>query len=338
MTDTVTPRDAVEQYLTSRRNELADASLQNIRYRLKQFVKWTDDVGIDDISELDGKICERWKLARVDAGLAPITVQQHMITFRHFVRYCGSIGYVDPDLHELIRIPPTNKSDRSRDETIEHERAEAILSHLSQFEWASRRHVVLGLLWDTGMRTGSLRALDIDDVHGDEGPMFLTVVHRPETDTPLKLGAEGSRNVTITDDELADAVRDYLEHNHPDVTDEHGREPLIATKKGRASKTTIRTDVYRATQPCLLRDCPHDEDEQTCVHLNNRDRAGSCPSARSPHTIRRSAITAHLDDGVPKEIVGERASVSVDTLEEHYDVRTAEQRRQNRLAYLRDDA
>lgn len=337
MTDTVTPKDAVEQYLTSRKHELTDASIQNIRYRLKQFVKWTDEVDIDDISELDGMMCERWKLARIDADLSPVTVRQHMMTFRHFIRWCGSVGYVDTDLHEMIQIPRTDKSDRTRSDSIVPERANAILSHLSRFEWASRRQIVFWTLWHTAIRMGSLRALDVDDVHTSGDSSYFTIRHRPETDTPLKLKVEGERNVTISDADLRKALEEYIEHNRPEVEDEHGREPLIATVYGRASKTTIRTDVYRATQPCIMKDCPHGEDEATCVYLNNRDRAGSCPSARSPHAIRRGAITAHLDQGIPKEIVGERASVSVDTLEEHYDARTEEQRRKNRLRYLDDE-
>ncbi|TKX73082.1 site-specific integrase [Halorubrum sp. GN11_10-6_MGM] len=335
MSECVPPEDAVEQYLTSRRNELADASQQNIRYRLKQFVEWTDEAGVDDMAEFDGMLCEQWKLARVDAGLARITVRQHMMTFRHFIRWCGSVGYVDSDLHEKIRIPRTTKSDRTRDDTIQPERANAIVNHLAQFSWASRCHIVFGLLWHTAMRTGSLRALDVGDFHYSGSDAYLAVSHRPDTDTPLKLGDEGERNVTIANSDLADTVSDYIEYNRPDVEDEHNREPLIATDYGRAAKTTIRTDVYRATQPCLLGDCPHGESESTCVHLNNPDKAGSCPSARSPHMIRRGAITAHLDDGVPKEIVGERASVSADTLEEHYDARSKEQRRQNRLKHLK---
>ena len=333
MTSHVTPEDAVEQYLTSREHELADASLQNLRYRLKQFRLWAEEIELENISELDGMMCERWKLARVDAGLAPITVQQHMRTFRHFVRWAGTVGYVDPDLHELIRIPSVNRSERSRDETIEFERAEAIMEYLGRFEWASRRHVVFGILWHTAMRTGSLRALDINDIEEHGGAVYLRVRHRPETDTPLKLARDGSRNVTISDSDLSEAIPDYVDHNRPDVEDDHGRSPLIATQNGRASKTTIRVDCYQVTHPCAIGDCPHGRSQQSCEYRHH-DKSGGCPSARSPHAIRRAAITSHLDEGIPKEIIAERASVSTDTLEEHYDARSEEDKRRNRLRYL----
>lgn len=99
------PSEAVETYLTSGQQELADSSIQNIRYRLKQFVNWTDEIGLEDMGELDGMLCERFKMARIDDDLAPITVQQHMRTFRHFVRWCESVELVRQGVGDLIRIP-----------------------------------------------------------------------------------------------------------------------------------------------------------------------------------------------------------------------------------------
>jgi len=335
MKDTVTPTKTIDQYIKSREHELAEASVQNIRYRLKQFRQWTDEINLKDISELDGMMCEQWKLARVEGGLEPITVQQHMRTFRHYVRWMGTVGYVDPDLHELIRIPSVDKSERSRDVMIEFERAEAILEHLGQFAWASRRHIIFGILWHTAMRTGSLRALDVDDVeeHGDI--VYVRVRHRPKTGTPLKLRENGSRNVTISDTDLADAILDYINHTRTNVEDGYGRDPLITTKNGRASETTIRVDCYRATHPCEIEDCPHDRNKQNCEYRSH-GQTGGCPSARSPHAVRRGAITAHLNRGIEKEVIGERAAVSVGTLESHYDARTEEDKRRNRLLALEE--
>ncbi|AUX08938.1 integrase/recombinase XerC [Halalkaliarchaeum desulfuricum] len=322
--------------MQSKEHEVSAATIQNLRYRLKQFRLWTEQTGLDDMRELSGRDCERWKLARANAGLAPVTMRAHMRTFRQFIRWCGVVGYCKPDLHELVRIPEVDKADRRRDDAISYERAQRIVSYLEQFEYASRRHIVFGILWHTAMRTGSLRALDVDDVvHADDGTMYLKVRHRPETETPLKLGAEGERNVTIADPTLSSAIEDWVKHQRPPVEDEYEREPLIATRQGRAAKTTIRVGVYRATQPCHTDECCHGRVRENCEYVE-RNRLASCPSAISPHALRRSAITSHLKQGVPKEIVSERASVSMDTLSEHYDVRTEEQARSTRQEYIDD--
>lgn len=59
-----------------------------------------------------------------------------------------------------------------------------------------------------------------------------------------------------------------------------------------------------------------------------------CPDSVSSHPIRRSAITHHLDSDVPKAIVSERMNVSEKIIDQHYDARDKEQKRQNRQKYL----
>jgi len=51
-----------------------------------------------------------------------------------------------------------------------------------------------------------------------------------------------------------------------------------------------------------------------------------CPSSVSPHAIRRGAITHHLNSDVPETAVGDRANVSLNVLENHYDQRSKRDR------------
>jgi integrase len=275
-------------------------------------------------------------MARVEDSLAPITVQQHMRTFRHFVRWCESVEIVDQGVGDLIRIPDTSKDERSRDTSISAKRARSILQYLRKFNYCSIQHLFFGLIWQTGMRIGSVHALDVDDVNHDRsGSLYLELRHRPETGTPLKLGKEGERHITVGDGPLSKAIEDWLQHERPDIVDEQGRSPLLVTSRGRASKTTLRVACYKATHPCLLDECPHGKEQKTCKHRSH-ERAGGCPSSVNPHAIRRSAITHQLDEGMPKDLVSERCNVSPDTLDEHYDARSEEQKRQNRTRYIDD--
>lgn len=333
----ITPETAVEEFIESKSYESSDSTIQNLTYRLKQFRLWCDQNNIRDLRELSSRDAEKFKVARANAGLSPVTMRCQIRTFKQFLRWAGNVGYCKPDLHERIIVPTPKREDRSREELISYRRGQRILSYLRKYEFASRRHLIFGILWHTGMRMGSLRSLDIGDVsHDDGGAMYLEIQHRPDTDTPLKLQKQGERHVTIADPELAEAIEGWLEHQRPDVKDEHGRQPLITTKRGRASHSTIRCDVYRATHPCLIDgECPHGNDRETCRYVA-RDFAGGCPSTVSPHPIRRSAITYHLDQDIPKEIVADRVAVSTDVLEEHYDGRDQEQSRTTRAKYVND--
>ena len=50
-----------------------------------------------------------------------------------------------------------------RDVMLESSRAEEVLGHLSKYEYASRPHVVLTLMWHTMMRTSAVHSLDVDE-------------------------------------------------------------------------------------------------------------------------------------------------------------------------------
>ena len=261
-----------------------------------------------------------------------MTLENHLRTFRVFVWWCESNEAVEPGVAEKIIIPKVSASEKVRDELVTYEEAEAIIDYLNRFEYGSRNHIIFHLLWHTGMRRGTLHALDVDDWHPSEG--FLAVRHRPESDTPLKLKEEGERNITVADDRLATALNDYIEHNRYDVTDDHGREPLLTSSGDRLHGSSIQYAIYKVTRPCYYTGkCPHDREIEDC-EATTSEGYPKCPSSVSPHPVRRGAITAHLNRNIPKEIASGRMSVSVDTLEEHYDARSMEEKRRNRERHL----
>lgn len=327
------PEVAVEQYLASREHDCAESTVRDHRYRLKQFLVWADEIGLDDMNDLTGRDCEQFKNWRItECDVNQLTLENHLRTFRVFVRWCESVDAVTEGTADKIIIPRLSKGEKTKEIHIESEQAAKIIDYLCRFEWATTTHIVFHTLFHTGVRRGALHGLDTEDWHSTDG--YLSIRHRPETDTPLKLKNEGERNINISDDRLAEALDDYIEHNRHSVTDDHGRSPLLTSKHGRLSAGAIQHYVYKVTRPCYYGvDCPHGRDEQECEAMTY-ETYSKCPSSVSPHAIRRSSIVHHLNQDVPKEIASERMSVSVDTLEEHYDARSKEDRRRNRARYL----
>jgi hypothetical protein len=89
------------------------------------------------------------------------------------------------------------------------------------------------------------------------------------------------------------------------------------------SKSTLRRDLYRITQPCRYgAGCPHDRDPEHCESRLDNNLLSTCPSNVSPHPIRRGGICDQLKQGVPKDTICERADVSRKVLNKHYDLRT----------------
>lgn len=129
-------------------------------------------------------------------------------------------------------MPDVEPEDEARDVLLKESRAVEILTYLEKFEYASREHVILALLWHTGIRLGSIRAFDVDDF--DPTAPCIDLRHRPETGTPLKNKQAANRSIAIGP-RYADVLTDHIQVNRTDVRDEHGRQPLITSEYGRLS-------------------------------------------------------------------------------------------------------
>ena len=332
--DPIDPSTAIEMYLDSRRHELADATLQSHRYRLKQFKKWCASQGLDNLNDLTGRDLHRFRVKRREEDdLATASMKGQLATLRMFLRFCTTIDAVEPELDEKILLPKTTEED-AREKMIEPERAREIRQYLERYRYATLEHALWETLWNTGIRIGTARGVDVADYDADE--QYLVIEHRPEEDTPLKNGPHGERFVALSD-RVCRVLDDWLEVNHPGLTDEYGRTPLFVTHNGRLSRTHGRTIVYQFTRPCVLtNECPHDRDLDECPGRASA-QAYDCPSSLSPHPIRRGAITYHLQKDTPERVVSGRMDVGLDVLDRHYDERTPQEKLKQRRRYLPDE-
>jgi integrase len=328
----IAPDAAVELYLEDRRSELSEASLHDHRSRLGHFIRWCAQRDITDLNGLSGRDLHRFRLWRRSEGdLAPISEKTQMDTLRVFIRWCATIDAVPADLHAKV-VSPSMSDDETRDVMLDREVAETILDHLSTYEYASRRHVCPLLMWRTLLRRGAVRTLDVDDYDATE--MSLSVTHRPETGTPLKNGPRGERFIGLQEETCA-VLDAYLADRRSGVECDDGREPLLATAKGRLHVTTIQSYVHSVTLPCTYTNaCPHGRVIAECEAAKTRTDASKCPSSLSPHAVRRGAITHWLASDVPEPVVSARGNVSMDVLKKHYDRRSERQKMEQRRKYL----
>ncbi|WP_276298826.1 tyrosine-type recombinase/integrase [Halorussus lipolyticus] len=328
----IAPEAAVDLYIDHRRDEVSDETLQSHRYRLKQFVLWCEEEGITNMNDVSGRDLHAFRVhRREDADLELVSLQGQLSTLRVFLGFCASIDAVPEGLRNKVMLPTVSDSEQASKTNLEPDRAEAALDYLERYHYASRNHVILLLLWRTGMRSGALRSLDLDDFDWDEPAVEL--VHRPEEDTPLK-NAENSQRWVALSEHVARVVKDYRDGPREDVTDDYGRRPVLTTSQGRASRSTVRNSVYLMTRPCWYGDgCPHDRDIGEC-EATERAYMSKCPSSRSPHDVRSGAITAHLLEDVPVEIVSDRMDVTQDVLDKHYDRRSEREKMNQRRDHL----
>ncbi|WP_119822042.1 tyrosine-type recombinase/integrase [Halalkaliarchaeum desulfuricum] len=328
-------------YLEAKQDELREKTLSGQKYRLEAFVQWCDEEGVENLNELSGRDMYEYRIWRREGHgedreeIAPVTLRGQLATLRSFLRFCEEIDAVTEGLREKVPLPVVSDAEGVSDTTLEPDRAEAILDYLNRFNYASRRHVMLLLMWHTGARVGGIRALDLDDCDLASDHPGVEFVHRPEVDTPLKNGEGGERWNAITP-RVARVVQDYIENNREEVTDDYGRRPLITTSQGRVAVSTLRDNLYAITRPCWRTGaCPHDRDLEEC-EATAYVHASKCPSSRSPHDVRSGRVTAYHRQEVPRRVVSDRLNASEDVLDKHYDRRGAREKAEQRRDYLPD--
>jgi len=327
------PTVALDWYLQEKQTEVAGSTLYSHRSRLGHFIRWCDETELKNLNELTGRDIHRYKLwRREDGDLNNVTLKTQMDTLRVFIRWCEKVDAVRPDLSTKVQSPTLEGGENQREVMLDHTTFENVCGSIAKYEYASFDHVTIALLWQTMMRRGAVRALDVDDY--DRKNQTLSVHHRPETGTPIKNKQRGERIVAV-DDNLCTVLDDWLADRRPDVTDEHGRYPLLATEYGRPHAQTIQKSVYAVTRPCeYTGECPVGREKDCCEAAGSTNAASKCPESVSPHALRRGGITHWLQRDVPIRVVSDRANVSQHVLDQHYDRRTEEEKAEQRRQYL----
>lgn len=322
MIHSMTPREAKNRFIHHHESEYSKSTLQAYGYSLERFICWLEDHRITDMGEMTGRLVSDFAMYRRQS-VKPATLKTDLDRVRRLLQFCESIEAVPEGVANKIISPQLAGEDEARTERVTEQQAEALLEFLERFEFGKRRHLIFYLVWHTGFRSGTLRALDVEDfMYGPDGPE-LHVVHRPQTGTPLKNKEKGERIISLNA-EATEIIETWLEYHRPQVTDEREREPLVATPHGRISKGALQRNFYVMTRPCWYsNECPHDADISTC-EAQSHHGASKCPSSKSPHAGRRGAIQRFLNNDADLEDVSGRANVSREVLKKHYD--TGDQR------------
>lgn len=322
------PDEALDMYIGSREDEVTSSTLRTHHSRLSFFVQWCEENDIENLNEVTGRDLHQFRDWR-KGDLSILTLKSNMRTLRLFLEKCAKFDAVPPALPSKVDVPGVTDSDYAREETVPTDFAKKVLTHLDKYQYARIDHVVWQLLVEAGLRIASLYSLDVGDFEVTEDGGELTLKHRPDSGTRLKNTGESERTVHISSS-AATVIQDYLAEHRPEVTDEYGRAPLLASSYGRLCKTTIRKYVYKWTRPCIvLGSCPEgipEEEFDECEARQTSSDAYRCPASKSPHAIRRGYITAELDTGIPKPVLSDRCDVTPSVIDDYYDQRSPDAR------------
>lgn len=109
---------------------------------------------IENLIDLTGRRLKEFKRWR-GKQISLTTLRNQMRTHKMFMRFCQAIEGVPHGLPMKVEsLVPQKDGNGSRDEFVEAETADVILSYLEKYEYASLRHVTSPLLWRTAARQG----------------------------------------------------------------------------------------------------------------------------------------------------------------------------------------
>lgn len=117
--DPIVPAEAVELYFSHRQPDLSEKTLQNQRYRLQSFVEWCDENGVDNLNDLTGRDIYRFRSARLNDGVAKVTLTGVLQTLRVFLEFAAAIDAVPEGMRERVQLPETNPQEEASDEILE---------------------------------------------------------------------------------------------------------------------------------------------------------------------------------------------------------------------------
>lgn len=252
----------IQDFLNYLRYELyrSDHTVEAYRRDLEQFARFfcADPGALFDPSEVTTADIRRWLARLADSGDAPATLRRKTQSLRAYFKFLCRRGQLEANPADAVILAklPKPLPDFVRDADME--RLLPPLSEDARF-MESRDHLILHLLYATGLRRSEILQLTDDSLNLPGRQIRVLGKGRKERIVPIadELAGELTRWQTLRDTEL------------PDLPSPR---PVIATRNGAMSVTNFEVTVKRLLQ---------------------NENAGR----RSPHTLRHTFATAMLNGG-----------------------------------------
>lgn len=340
--ESLSPSAGIAKFRKKKRKEVQESTLEQHSTKLEYLEEYLAEVvGLENLNDLTPRQAEEYEEWREfesldrEKPLAGKTLKDDIHLYKGFLGHMVKLRAVSADAYEVVEIPNLETGEGVDKETLDSDRAGDIIDHLNRFRYASREHVVWLLFVKTGRRACDLYALDLGDFDDSGEKTTLEFVNRPQQGSRLKKGELHEAEIELSE-AVSTVIREYIEHERLDVTDSFDREPLLTTKQGRASKSTMKEYAYKWSRPCEVgKDCPYDKDVESCVATSSPKKASQCEASRSPRKIRSGYITSKANAGAAYESIGHRVGATKSVMKKHYDQPDRDEERQRHTEEIR---
>ncbi len=254
--------DQFLNYLRFERNS-SPQTIQTYEEALCEFESYLNfkDCGLS-LREVDTDLVREWMESLMDKGNNASTINKKLSALRSFYKFALKRKLVEKDPVHCVTGP---KKSKPLPQFLREGEMDRLLDGI---EWGDdfedvRARTLLLLLYETGLRRSELIGLDDADVDLDENQLKVT-------------GKRNKQRIVPFGDELADAVRQYMEVRDKQV--EKSCEALFLSNKG---KRMTGEQVYLLVHKWLS--------------------GVTSLKKRSPHVLRHTFATAMLNNGAGLE-------------------------------------
>ncbi len=164
----MTPFFVIEKFLNYLLTEKRFSRNTVVAYEndLKQFFEFTKIDTLTSLSEVNHQLIRSWIVDLVDSEFSNKTVNRKLSSLRSFVKWCQKNNYINQNPFKKVIAPKVSKRLPLfvKETEIESHKVE---SYFNDDFIGCRNHLILEMLYQTGIRLSELINLKIDDIHSD---------------------------------------------------------------------------------------------------------------------------------------------------------------------------
>lgn len=204
-------------YLATERG-LSENYQLSTRHSLELFAKWAADRGVNEPESVVLDHLTDFLAARKAEGLSPASLKLHAVALRIFFRFLAARGRIPKDPAEFLNLP---RIERYLPDTLNVQAITRLVEAPRAADPLGRRdRAILELLYACGLRISELCGLKLENLNLEEGFVRVT-------------GKGGKTRVVPVGARAREALRNYLEHERPELVSARTGSAVFLSVRGR---------------------------------------------------------------------------------------------------------
>ena len=255
-------QDLFIKYLSAERRLAPNTYNKSYRYDLNKFAEFLQKRAVKDLKRVDRSTVRDYISWCRKRHLSSRSISRGISALKGFFRFLLAEKLIDSDPTSMVEHP---KQGRVLPKPLAASEVDALLNHSEKLDWgnplAARNHVMLHLLYATGLRVSELVKLPLVSFNRHSG--YLRVLGKGSKERLVPIGEQAMM-----------LLEEYLDHIRPQLLHGKTSPALFVTRRAKAMTRNRYWQIIK----------------EISLHAGIRKEI-------SPHTLRHSFATHLLENG-----------------------------------------